>query len=155
VILGHPQDAADALQNGVVLAYRKLRALRQLGSFDSWLRRIVAREALEIARKKGTGPLCLASVAETTVALQAAASQELSESAATRLDLFAALESLDSGQWTAVILRYAADLPVREIARLTGVPGGTIKSRIHYGLKKLRCLMTPASGRRGGGDADA
>ncbi|MDP2873410.1 MAG: sigma-70 family RNA polymerase sigma factor [Bacillota bacterium] len=156
VILGCPEDAGDALQNGVVLAYRKLGALRHFGSFDSWLRRIVAREALAIARRRAAGPLTVASRADMAGAHQPTAGAELSESAATRLDLAAALASLDDGHRTAVVLRFVADMPVREIARLTGVPGGTVKSRIHYGLKRLRQLMAPTRGQqKDGGNGEA
>jgi RNA polymerase sigma-70 factor (ECF subfamily) len=37
-----------------------------------------------------------------------------------------------------VVLRFEADLTVPSIATLTGVPEGTVKSRLHHALRKLR-----------------
>lgn len=157
-VLGSREDAGDALQNGVVLAYSKLRALRDPTSFDSWLRRIVAREALAIARRRADGPVYVGFMTETAGATLRAGGSGVAlgdgpaETSAARLDLAAALAELDDSHRTAVVLRYAGDMTVKEIARLTGVPGGTVKSRVHYGLKRLRELMSPdGRSQKGGG----
>lgn len=156
VILGRPEDAADALQNAVVLAYRKLRGLRQPASFDAWLRQIVAREAMGVARRRGEAPVVASSLPSADAIGQChpasgASEAAMDETVAGRIDLAAALGELDDAQRTALVLRYAADLTVREIAKLTGVPGGTVKSRIHYGLKRMRQLLAPDRDLRKGG----
>jgi RNA polymerase sigma factor (sigma-70 family) len=51
------------------------------------------------------------------------------------------LESLPNDQREAIVLRYFAGLTVPEIAEKTGIAPGTIKSRIFYGLKKLRTFL--------------
>ena len=51
------------------------------------------------------------------------------------------LDALSSPQRTAVVLRHVVDLPVTEIAAITGRPIGTVKADISRGLKKLRTTL--------------
>lgn len=51
------------------------------------------------------------------------------------------LTALSQPQRTAVILRHVADLPVSEIAEVTGRPTGTVKADISRGLAKLRTII--------------
>ncbi|HEX2162843.1 MAG TPA: sigma factor, partial [Thermoanaerobaculia bacterium] len=46
-------DAADAVQEGLVIAWRRLRGLREPAAFPAWLTRVVARRALARARRIG------------------------------------------------------------------------------------------------------
>jgi RNA polymerase sigma-70 factor (sigma-E family) len=54
------------------------------------------------------------------------------------LVLWQALQRLPTRQRTAIVLRYYLDLPEAEVARLLGVPVGTVKSLVHRGLARLR-----------------
>jgi RNA polymerase sigma-70 factor (sigma-E family) len=54
------------------------------------------------------------------------------------LVLWQALQQLPARQRTAIVLRYYLDLPEAEVARLLGVPVGTVKSLVHRGLARLR-----------------
>jgi RNA polymerase sigma-70 factor (sigma-E family) len=54
------------------------------------------------------------------------------------LVLWQALQHLPARQRTAIVLRYYLDLPEAEVARLLGVPVGTVKSLVHRGLARLR-----------------
>ena len=54
------------------------------------------------------------------------------------LVLWQALQHLSARQRTAIVLRYYLDLPEAEVARLLGVPVGTVKSLVHRGLARLR-----------------
>ena len=51
------------------------------------------------------------------------------------------LEALSQPQRRAVVLRHVADLPVNEIAEVTGRPVGTVKTDISRGLARLRTIM--------------
>src|SRR5262245_16580979 len=53
----------------------------------------------------------------------------------------AAFAALPAAQREACSLRLLADLPVEEIARVTRVPIGTVKSRLFHGLRRLRALL--------------
>src|SRR5687767_4119795 len=54
------------------------------------------------------------------------------------LVLWQALRRLPPRQREAIVLRYYLDLPEAEVARLLGVPAGTVKSWTHRGLARLR-----------------
>jgi RNA polymerase sigma factor (sigma-70 family) len=52
------------------------------------------------------------------------------------------LSRLPEDQRRVLILRYYADLPLTDIADVTGAPIGTVKSWIHRGLERLREVST-------------
>jgi RNA polymerase sigma-70 factor (sigma-E family) len=59
------------------------------------------------------------------------------------LVLWQALQQLSSRQRAGVVLRCDLDLPEAEVARLLGVPLGTVKSLVHRGLARLRDQLGP------------
>ena len=63
--------------------------------------------------------------------------------AADDLVLWQALQRLPARQRSAIVLRYYLDLPEAEVARLLGVPVGTVKSWTHRGLARLRERLGP------------
>ena len=52
--------------------------------------------------------------------------------------LWAAVRRLPTRQRAVLVLRYYEDLPEAEVARLLGLPLGTVKSLAHRGLARLR-----------------
>ena len=64
-----------------------------------------------------------------------------------RLVLDDAFEQLTPDHRIALVLRYYADLTVDQIAERVGVPPGTVKSRIHVGVERMRAAM--GDGRQG------
>jgi RNA polymerase sigma-70 factor, ECF subfamily len=56
-----------------------------------------------------------------------------------------ALARLPAAQRDAVLLSYGRGLTVPEVARLTGVPLGTAKSRLRLALRRTRALLEPAA----------
>jgi RNA polymerase sigma-70 factor (sigma-E family) len=55
--------------------------------------------------------------------------------------LWEALQRLPARQRSAIVLRFYLDLPEAEVARLLGVPQGTVKSWTHRGLTRLRVRL--------------
>jgi RNA polymerase sigma-70 factor (ECF subfamily) len=60
---------------------------------------------------------------------------------ADRARLVDVLGGLSADERVAIVLRFEADLTVPEIARLTGTREGTVKSRLHHALRKLRIAL--------------
>ena len=58
-------------------------------------------------------------------------------------DLQALLSALSPDQRVAVFLHYVADLPVSEVARLSGSTTATVKVRLHRARRALRTLLEP------------
>ena len=55
------------------------------------------------------------------------------------------VEELPDAQREVVLLRFALDFQLDEIAEAQGVPLGTVKSRLHHGLKALRGRLSVAT----------
>ncbi|MYS45871.1 sigma-70 family RNA polymerase sigma factor, partial [Streptomyces sp. SID5998] len=51
------------------------------------------------------------------------------------------LDELPGPQRQVLVLRFYADLPVRDIAEQLGVPEGTVKSRLHTAVRALRTRL--------------
>lgn len=66
---------------------------------------------------------------------------DLTERHAERTEVVRALGRLDEIHRSALVLRYYQDLTVPQIARIEGVPEGTIKSRLSTAIRRLRELL--------------
>ncbi len=70
------------------------------------------------------------------------ASPQAADDALVALDVQRAVEQLPAGDRALVALRYRADLTQREIARVTGIPEGSVKVRLHRARAKLRAHLS-------------
>ena len=136
-------DAADVVQEAVLRAYRYFDTYRE-GDAKSWLLRIVRRTCyswLERNRPADVVPL-EAEPGEGTggaVAPQAAGDTEAllqSRSDLRRLDIL--IEALPAPLREVIVLRELHEFGYREIAEVTGVPIGTVMSRLHRARAALR-----------------
>jgi RNA polymerase sigma-70 factor (ECF subfamily) len=138
VILGNGPDAEDATHDAVVQAWRSFGSLRDLGRFDAWFQRILVNVCRDRLRKRRRTP-----VTELTMA----ASRAMRDGFAgidDRLALNRAFERLSPDQAITVVLRFQADLTLEDVATRTGVPVGTVKSRLHAAMAVLElALVTP------------
>ena len=136
-VLGSRDEAADAVQDALVRAWLALPRFRGDARFSTWLYRITVNAAHD-ARAKRREP----SVEEPPDPVDPRdrfAEQELSG------ELQRALNALDESYRVAVVLYDVLGCSYAEIAELTEVPEGTVKSRIFRGRSELaERLGTPA-----------
>jgi RNA polymerase sigma factor (sigma-70 family) len=125
-------DASDAVQDALLSAWRGLDGLREPGSFRAWFRRHVVRAALKAAERRGR-------VVELDVSV-AAPDGELDE-AIDRRTLARAFDRLDARDRLLLTLHHFWDLPIAETATHLGIPEGTVKSRVHYTMDRLRAAF--------------
>jgi RNA polymerase sigma factor (sigma-70 family) len=131
-------DAEDALQDGVLKAWRALGRFRPGAPFRPWLLRIVTNEARNRRRSAGRRA-GLALRAEGDVSGGAAPSPEADVLAAEERErLLAALEALPDDARLALSCRYLLELSEEETAAALGVRRGTVKSRVSRALDRLR-----------------
>jgi RNA polymerase sigma-70 factor (ECF subfamily) len=76
-----------------------------------------------------------------TLAARAPAREDASSSVLDRWLIADALAGLSPQHREVVVAAYYEGRPVADIARTLGVPPGTVKSRLHYGLRSLRLLL--------------
>lgn len=147
ILLGAAADAEDAVQEAFVKAYASLDRYRDGAPFRPWLLRIVANETRNLHRAAGrrsarerrdwvvTEPLLLGG---GTAPLDSVLD------AARRDELVAALRRLSEAHRAVVVCRYLLDLDEAETSAVLGWPRGTVKSRLHRALARLRTeLETP------------
>jgi RNA polymerase sigma-70 factor, ECF subfamily len=142
--LGDREEAADAVQDALVSAYRAAHTFRGQSAVTTWLHRITVNACLDRARKaasRKTSP-----VNETERLEQLLEPHESAAAPAERNDLhrelLKALHTLPADQRAALVLVDMQGYPVAEAARILDVPTGTVKSRCARGRARLLPLLT-------------
>ncbi len=144
-ILGNETEAADAIQDALVAAWRELPRLRDPGRFDAWFRRILVNECRMAIRRRGrVREVSLDAHADPWVGdLVDTRSRALFDTAEAVSVLDAAFERLDAEDRALVVLHYLEDRPLAEIASIVHMPVGTVKWRLHEARAvMLRALET-------------
>ena len=136
--LGTTEAAKDAVQETWESAWRNVRRLEDPARFRAWLYAIAARKCADALRSKYRGQ----GIADAAASARVDASDIDIESAeGARIDLAAALKRLPAEQRIAVSLFFGEDMNVADIARITNVPPGTVKSRLFAARKALRASL--------------
>ncbi|HSS92642.1 MAG TPA: RNA polymerase sigma factor [Candidatus Dormibacteraeota bacterium] len=132
----HDREAAeDAVQEAAVRAWRKLGNLRPETEMRPWFLAIVANQCRDTIRGRWWSVLRLASSPE-------GAAIGFEDEIVRGADLRGALRRLPVEQREVLVLRYYLDLPLEEVASITRIPVGTVKSRINRGLTAMRPHFT-------------
>ncbi len=137
LVLRDGDDAADAAQEAFVRAYRGIGGFNTGRMFRPWLLRIVVNQALNMQKAKGRRRAAAARLAGAQPPSQPRIDESIIERERAQA-LWSALESLGKRERTVLYLRYFLEMPERELAEYLGCPPGTVKSRIHRALGKLR-----------------
>jgi RNA polymerase sigma-70 factor (ECF subfamily) len=125
--------AEDAVQDCLVRAWRDLRALRDPDRFEAWLYRLLVhacRDRLKADRRRPVA--VLESVPEPVDRSDPIGAIEA------RDQLERGFDRLSVDHRAALVLHHLVGLRVREIARILGIPEGTVESRLHYATRALR-----------------
>lgn len=141
--LGDREEAADALQDALVSAYRAAHTFRGQAAVTTWLHRITVNACLDRARKAKSRPATPIPEPERLEGLLEP--HESADAPAERRDLRRqlqrALAELPPEQRAALVLVDMQGYPVAEAARILDVPVGTIKSRCARGRTRLLPLL--------------
>ena len=133
----HDREAAeDAVQEATLRSWRKLGNLRPGTEMRPWFLGIVANQCRTVVRGRWWSVLRLESHSESH-------NSEFEDRVVRGADLRAALRKLPIEHREALVLRYYLDLPLEEVAAVTGVPVGTVKSRINRALAAMRPHFIP------------
>ncbi|HEY3872355.1 MAG TPA: RNA polymerase sigma factor SigM [Actinocrinis sp.] len=144
---GDPDDAADALQEAAISAFRAAGRFRGDSAVGTWLYRIVVNACVDRLRSKAARPTV--SYPDEQSAGWAKATRDPSDMAANtdlRMVLEQALAALPVEQRAAVVAVDVEGLSVDEASFALGVPPGTVKSRCFRGRAKLAELLADLRG---------
>lgn len=132
LLLGNATEAEDAVQDALVIAWQRYGDLRAADRFGPWLDRIVVNGCRDRLRRRGT-------VRFIPLAVELDPADRDPFAAFLERDaLLASVARLTPDERVVVVLRFWADLPLEAIAERTGMPLGTVKSRLHRALGRLR-----------------
>jgi len=125
-------DACDAVQETWVSVIKRLNTLQNPSLFVSWLFRILTNKCIDRIRKKQ---------GEESLLKNANIKLESSEISNENDSLSRVIHGLSDDHKMLIILRFAQGLQVGQIAAMLNIAEGTVKSRLHRALARLREIL--------------
>ncbi len=133
-------DAEDCFQETFLAALRTYPKLRDSRNLRGWLLTIAQRKAVDHHRANGRRPLPVAEPEEARTGV--AGANDGADAAVLAEDgIWVLVGALPPKQRTAVVLRYACDLPHAEIAAALGCSPEAARRSLHEGMKRLRAEL--------------
>jgi RNA polymerase sigma-70 factor (ECF subfamily) len=146
-MLGNRAEAEDVAQEVFITVFKTIETFREESKFSTWLYRVTVNhcknrikylarrherdrdeldETSRAANGATEGPM---PAIQADRALQGVQMEQI---------LQQAIANLDDDQRIVIVLRDVEDLSIEEICEITGLPDGTVKSRLHRGRLALR-----------------
>lgn len=127
--------AADAVQQALVMAWRDLPRLRDPERFEGWLYKVLVHACYAELRRHRALPV------NVHVLPSAGNTGDSFDDVANRDALERALQRLTPEQRAILVLHHYVGLEPVEIARILGLPRGTVRSRLYYGHQAMRAAI--------------
>ena len=139
LILGNAHEAEDAVQDALVAAWQGFDQLRDTDRFAAWFDRILVNGCRDRLRRPG-----VVRFIALDPSIDPAGSDPFRDFIE-RDALLAGMTTLTPDERIVVVLRFWADLPLDEIAERLDWPLGTVKSRLHRALDRMRQRLSADS----------
>lgn len=148
-MLGNKAEAEDLAQDVFVLVFRRIDQFRGDSKFSTWLYRIATNTAKNrikyLARRKNKQKDALEDVNETDLSHPLGGTPSRPDRVAMGRELETVLQqaiaSLEEEHRTLIVLREIESLSYAEIGDITGLPSGTVKSRLHRARLQLKEIV--------------
>ncbi|MBQ6405650.1 MAG: RNA polymerase sigma factor [Prevotella sp.] len=124
--LGDSQLSDDLAQDTFLKAYTHISMFRGLASFQTWLMRIAYNVFYDYTRSR-----------KQTSDIDDVQKQTAASSIAVKLDVYAALTLLKPDERTCITLQLIDGYDIRQIAEITQMKEGTVKSHLSRGKEKM------------------
>jgi RNA polymerase sigma-70 factor (ECF subfamily) len=140
-----PSAAEEIVIDTFARAHRAIERLEPDDSLRPWLYRVAVNLSYNHRPRKG---VTFSSLDEGTedLAAEGESPSEAAERAERRRVVLACVDTLGPKHKIVVVLHYLNGLNLAEIAEIVEVPIGTVKSRLHYALRKLRVQLSAHPG---------
>jgi len=137
--LGDAEEAADALQDAMISAFRQAGGFRGDSAVTTWLHRIVVNACLDRLRRRAARPTVsgLDERAMDVLSPGPPPGPDAAASTETSLDVIAALRTLPHDQQAVLVLVDMLGYSVADAAAVLGISPGTVKSRCARGRARL------------------
>lgn len=139
-LVGDADEAYDLSQEAFIRVYNARRRYDRSRPFYSWFYAILSNLAKNHLKKRSVRLNYAASVrnAQDAEIDKRDSPEVLVEADETRRAVWAAIEKLSYEHREIIILRHFEDMAYEEIAKLLGIPIGSVMSRLYYARKRLR-----------------
>lgn len=152
-LVGSPAEAEDIAQEVFVTVFKSIETYRGEAKLSTWILRIAANHSKNrikyLSRRRTTGQELrdgtdateMADEGKAPVQAHFAAPDVVLEAAEIERIMQAAIAQLDEEQRLLVVLRDVEEMSYEEIVDITGLPEGTVKSRLHRARMALKDLV--------------
>lgn len=131
--LGNPQDAEDIVAETFLEAWKGIHTIREEASFRQWIMRILSirckRRIGGYVKEKGN------------IDIEDYIEEGVPDDTAPRAEVREAMGCLSPEERQIVVLSVLEGYAMREIGEILGLPQGTVSSKLHRTLKKLRRML--------------
>jgi RNA polymerase sigma-70 factor (ECF subfamily) len=142
-----PEEAADALQDAMISAFRRAGDFRGDSAVTTWLHRIVVNACLDRLRRRAVRPVTSAGD-EQTLEARLTHDPDPARAADIRMDIDAALRILPPAQRAALVMVDMLGYSVDDAAAILDTSPGTVKSRCARGRARLLPYVAHLRGNR-------
>jgi RNA polymerase sigma-70 factor, ECF subfamily len=137
-----PSAAEEIVVDTFTRAHRALARLEPEGSLRPWLYRVAINLSYNRRPRKGIVISTIEDAAAQMLQSDERSPSSLAELAELRTIVLAAVDTLGPKHKIVVVLHYLNGLNLAEIALVVDCPVGTVKSRLHYALRRLRAHLS-------------
>jgi RNA polymerase sigma-70 factor (ECF subfamily) len=137
-----PSAAEEIVVDTFARAHRALARLEPEDSLRPWLYRVAVNLSYNRAPRKGVVLSPLEDAVDEAVSNDERSPANLAELAELRRVVLQAIDLLGPKHRLVVVLHYLNGLNLGEIAEVVDCPIGTVKSRLHYALRRLRTHLS-------------
>ena len=140
-LVNDDQSALDIVQETFIAATRHIGSLRDDDKFGSWLFGIAHQKCIQRWRKHSRDEMLREEIAEVPEAESEDRPDELLIRREQENAFMTLLDELPLPQRAVLLLHFVEDFSLEEIAGITNVPQGTVKSRLYHAKRALRRLV--------------
>ena len=137
-MLDDAQLAEDVAQEAFIEAYLNLPKLREPAAFPGWFRRIIFKQGDRVLRGKHLATVPLEPVSAFDLAIDDFNPLHLAEKSEMQDFVRGAIEALPEHERIVILLFYANDCTLKDIAAFLEIPITTIKKRLYDARKRLK-----------------
>lgn len=131
--LGNPEDAEDAVSETFLEAWKGISGLREEDSFRPWIFRILSARC----KRKISGYI----KERVNIDLEDYLEEGVEDRSPRRAEVLEVMNRLTPEEREIVVLSVLEGYTMREIAQIKELPQGTVSSKLHRTLKKLRQML--------------
>ncbi|WP_145414772.1 RNA polymerase sigma factor [Paenibacillus xylanexedens] len=126
-MLRKEEDAADAIQETILKAYKSMHTLREPQYFKTWMFRILINECNTLLSRRSL----------STSYAEVPAEHQAQPSPYDEVDMREAVDQLEEAKRIVIILHYFEDMSLRQIADTLGLSESAVKMRLNRARKDL------------------